>query len=149
LVTQEVVQGVVFGDGKVKVTAAPTEHRPVEPCIGYRVEVEGRAVVIAGDTAPCDGLDSLCVDADLLIQTVIRRSLVEAFPSQRFQDILDYHSTTEDAGRTASRNMVKTLVLNHFVPTPVPGTEDEWIGEAAVHFSGKILISHDLLRIDI
>jgi ribonuclease BN (tRNA processing enzyme) len=45
--------------------------------------------------------------------------------------------------------MVKTLVLNHCVPTPVPGTKDEWIGEAAVHSSGKILISHDLLRIDI
>jgi ribonuclease BN (tRNA processing enzyme) len=45
--------------------------------------------------------------------------------------------------------MVKTLVLNHCVPTPAPGKEYEWIGEAAAHFSGKILISHDLLRIDI
>ncbi|MEE8591731.1 MAG: ribonuclease Z, partial [Spirochaetia bacterium] len=67
--------------------------------------------------------------------------------SQRFQDILDYHSSTEDAGRTAERARVKTLILNHCVPTPAPGTEGEWIAEAATRFSGKILVSHDLLRI--
>ena len=147
LITQEVEQGVVLENGDAKITAAQTDHRPVHPSVGFRVEAEGRSVVIAGDTIPCDGLDSLCVDADVLVQTVIRRSLVEAVPSQRFQDILDYHSTTEDAGRTAARGRVKTLVLNHCVPAPTPGTEDEWIAEAAVHFSGETLISHDLLRI--
>jgi ribonuclease Z len=144
---QEAEQGVVFEDEKVTITAALTDHRPVEPCIGYRVEAAGKSVVIAGDTVPCDGLDSLCINADVLIQTVIRKSLVEAVPSQRFQDILDYHSTTEDAGRTAARGRVKTLVLNHCVPAPPPGTEDEWIAEAATHFTGEIFVAHDLLRI--
>ncbi len=149
LITQEVEQGVVLEDEKVTITASPTDHRPVHPSVGFRIESEGGSVVIAGDTVPCLGLDSLCVDADVLVQTAIRRSLVEAVPSQRFQDILDYHSDTEDAGRTAAHGRVKTLVLNHCVPAPAPGTEDEWVAEAAAHFSGKILVSHDLLRIEV
>jgi ribonuclease Z len=147
VITEEVEEGLVFENEQVKILASPTNHRPVHPSLGFRVEAEGKSVVIAGDTIPCEGLDSLCREAHVLIQTVIRRSLVEAVPSQRFQDILDYHSTTDDAGRTAARGRVKTLVLNHCVPTPAPGTEQEWIGEAAQHFPGEILISHDLLRI--
>jgi ribonuclease Z len=147
VVVDEVTQGVVFEDEKVKITVAPTDHRPVEPTIGFRIEAQGKSVVIAGDTVPCEGLDHLCANADVLVLTVIRKSLVELVPSQRFRDILDYHSGTEEAGRTASRGRVKMLVLNHCVPTPAPGNEEEWIAEVALHFSGKILMAHDLLRI--
>jgi ribonuclease Z len=149
VVVDEVTQGVIFDDAKVKITAASTDHRPVEPTIGFRVEAEGKSVVIAGDTVPCEGLDSLCADADVLVLTVIRKSLVELVPSQRFRDILDYHSGTEEAGQTAARGRVKTLVLNHCVPVPAPGTEDEWIAEAAAHFKGEILVARDLQRIDV
>jgi hypothetical protein len=30
------------------------------------------------------------------------------------------------------------------VPAPWPGTEDEWITEAAAGFSGEIILAHDL-----
>lgn len=144
----EVTDGVVVDDGTVTIVAAPTDHRPVHPTVGYRVECDGAAVVIAGDTVPCDGLDRLCAGATVYVQTVIRRSLVEAVPFQRFQDIVDYHSSIEDAARTAARAGVRTLVLNHPVPAPAPGTEQEWIDEAAAHFDGEILLAHDLLTID-
>jgi ribonuclease Z len=147
IVVQEVAQGIVFDNGKVRIVAAPTDHRPVHPSFGFRVEAEGRSIVIAGDTVPCDSLDKLCEDADVLVHSVVRKSLVEAVPAKRFRDILDYHSNTEDAGRTASRARIGTLVLNHCVPAPRPGTEEEWIAEAAAHFSGEILVAHDLLRI--
>jgi len=149
IITTEVAQGVVYEKEGVKITAAPTDHRPVEPSFGFRIDAEGKSVVIASDTVPCKGLDSLCEGADVLVQTVIRKSLVESIPSPRLQDILDYHSTTEDAGQTAARGKVKTLVLNHCVPPPAPGTEDEWIAEAQAHFSGKILVAHDLLQVSV
>jgi ribonuclease Z len=149
IVTTEVEQGVLYDKDDVKITAAPTDHRPVHPSLGFRIEAEGKSVVIAGDTVPCEGLDSLCENADLLVQTAIRESLVKAVPSQRFQDILDYHSTTADAGQTAARNGVKALVLNHCVPPPAPGTEDEWKAEANAHFPGKVLVANDLLRFSV
>src|SRR5690242_18432761 len=38
--------GVVFEDASVRVTAAATDHRPVEPTVGYRIECAGKSVVI-------------------------------------------------------------------------------------------------------
>jgi ribonuclease Z len=145
----ELEGGVVEDDGGVRIVAAPTDHRPVHPTVGYRIEADGVSVALAGDTVPCAGLDELCAGATVYVQTVIRRSLVEAVPFKRFQDIIDYHSSVEDAARTAARAGVRTLVLNHLVPAPAPGTEEEWIAEAAAHFDGEILLAHDLLTIDV
>ena len=147
VITEEVKGGIVLEKEGIKIIAAPTNHRPVHPSFGFRIEAEGKSVVIASDTVPCEGLDRLCLGAEVLIQTVVRKSLVEVVPSPRFQDILDYHSTTEDAGRTAARGGVKILVLTHCVPAPAPETEQDWIAEVNKHFSGKILVAYDLLRI--
>ncbi len=143
----EVVDGLALEANGIRVVAAPTEHRPVQPTVGYRVEHDGRAVVIAGDTMPCEGLDRLCAGADVYVQTVIRPDLVRAIPSARLQDILDYHSSCEDAGRTAAKAGVRTLVLTHPVPPPGPGTEAEWVAQAAAHFDGEIVLAHDLMQV--
>jgi ribonuclease Z len=140
----EAVEGVVYDDGAVRIIAAPTDHRPVHPTAGYRLEHDGQAVVIAGDTVPCDGLDRLCLAADALVHTVIRADLVEAVPIARLQDILDYHSSVEQAAETAARAGVGTLVLTHYVPTLVPGTEDEWRSRAATAFDGTVELGDDL-----
>jgi ribonuclease Z len=140
----EVSDGVVIEDAAIRITVAPTDHSPVKPTVGYRIEADGHSVVIAGDTVPCAGLDQLCAGADLYVQTVIRRALVEAIPAPRLQDILDYHSDLAQAADTATRAGVATLVLTHMVPAPWPGTEDEWIAEAAAGFGGEIVLAHDL-----
>jgi ribonuclease Z len=121
----------------------------VAPTLGYRVEHEGKSIVLAGDTVPCATLDVLCADADIYLQTVVRPDLIRAFPSARFNDVIDYHSSVEDAGRTAARGGVKTLVLTHMVPPPQPGSEGEWIAQAAAHFDGEIVFAHDLMKIDL
>src|SRR5829696_4053757 len=41
----EVAGGVAYDVADVRVLAAPTDHRPVEPTVGYRIEAEGSAVV--------------------------------------------------------------------------------------------------------
>ena len=109
--------------GAVAVRVAATDHRPVEPSVAYRLESEGRSVVLGGDGVPCAGLDELCKGADAYVQTVIRADLVRKVPNTRFQDIVDYHSTVEDAARTAARAGVRTLVLTHYVP---PIVADGW-----------------------
>ncbi len=146
--TTEVTEGVAWEAeseaGDVRVVAAPTDHRPVHPTVGYRIEAEGKVLALAGDTVPCEGLAQLCAGADVYVQTVVRPDLVQAVPNPRFNDILDYHSSCEDAGRTAAEAGVGMLVLTHPVPPPGPGSEDEWIAQAAAHFSGDIVLAHDL-----
>ena len=143
----EVGPGVVFDEGGVRVIAARTDHRPAEPTIGFRIEHDGKAVVLAGDTVPCAGLDELCHDADVYVQTVLRDDLVQMVPMQRFRDTIDYHSTVVQAAQTAARGGVRTLVLTHQIPTPAAGAADEWTRIAREHFSGEIVFGEDLLTI--
>jgi ribonuclease Z len=145
----EVTPGVVFDDDGLRVIAARTDHRPVEPTLGYRVEFDGKAVVLAGDTVPCAGLDELCRGADVYVQTVLREDLVRLVPMQRFVDTIDYHSTVEQAAQTAARGGVGTLVLTHQIPTPGPGSADEWIAAARQHFAGDIVFGDDLTAVSI
>ena len=129
-VATDVTEGVVFEEGDVRVTAGPTDHAPVHPTVGYRVDDGGASVVIAGDTVPCEGLDRLCAGADVLVHTVVRRDQIEALGLPRLLDVLDYHSSVPDAARTAARDGVGTLVLTHMVPPVQPGAEQEWIDQA-------------------
>jgi ribonuclease Z len=106
-------------------------------------------VVLGGDGVPCAGLDELCNGADAYVQTVIRDDLVRQIPIARLQDILDYHSTVEDAARTAARAGVGTLVLTHYVPAMAPVQSDEWRALAAAHFDGDIVLGDDLTTIQL
>jgi len=145
----EVDQGVILEEGAVRVTAGPTDHAPVRPTVGYRVDEGERSVVIAGDTVPCAGLDELCDGADVLVHTVVRRDLIEPLGLPRLTDVLDYHSAVPDAAETAARNGVGTLLLTHLVPPPAPGTEQEWIDQAQAKFDGKIVLATDLLTLEV
>ena len=145
----EVGAGETFAIGEVSVSTHATDHRPVDPSIGFRIEHDGKVAALAGDTIPCAGLDDLCLNADIYVQTVISDDMVKQLAtilpnSQRFLDILDYHSTVAQAGQTAARNNVKTLMLTHCVPAVQPGQEDEWIGLAKEHFAGTIVLGPDL-----
>jgi ribonuclease Z len=145
----ECERGTVLDDGGVRIIAAPTDHAPVRPTVGFRIEENGRSVVIAGDTVPCDGLDELCVGADMLVHTVVRPDLIRPIGLPRLIDVLDYHSSVEDAAQTAARSGVGTLVLTHPVPAPQPGTEPEWIAQAEQHFKGRVILAEDLLTLDV
>ena len=103
--------------------------------------------MLAGDTVPCAGLDELCRGADVYVQTVLRDDLVRMVPMQRFVDTIDYHSTVAQAAQTAARGGVGTLVLTHQIPTPAPGSADEWIAIAREHFDGEIVFGEDLTAV--
>jgi ribonuclease Z len=147
----ETERGIVLEEAGVRVTAAPTDHAPVRPTVGYRIDEAGASVVIAGDTVPCSGLDELCTGADMLVHTVIRRDLIEPIGLPRLTDVLDYHSSVEDAAQTAARNGVATLVLTHLVPAPAPGAaaEGEWVALAQAHFGGTVVVASDLLTLEV
>jgi ribonuclease Z len=133
----------------IGVIAAPTDHRPVAPTVGYRITHEGRSVVCAGDTVPCPGLDRLVDGADVYVQTVVRDDLIRAIGLPRLVDVCDYHSTVEQAAQTAARAGVRTLVLTHMVPAPAPGEEQAWVDLAAAHFDGEIVVAADLTRVEV
>ena len=152
---REVTPGDTFQLGDVTLEVHRTDHRPVSPTIGYRISHEGKVAALAGDTIPCAELDALVHNADVYVQTVLREDLVRTLAAfvppleERFTDILDYHSTVQQAGDTAARNGVKKLMLTHYVPTMQPGSEEEWRALAAEHFAGEIILGPDLTSLEV
>src|ERR1700747_1226118 len=146
---QEHLEGLVWDRDGVRITVAPTDHRPVEPTIAFRITYAHSSVVVAGDTVPCDSLDELAAGAGALVHTVIRKDLIESLPQQRIRDICDYHSSVEEAAGTAARAGVGILVLTHCVPAVAPGREGDWRSRAASVFDGRIELGPDLHRIEV
>ena len=140
----EVEPGTTFTLGGATVTVGRTDHRPVEPTVGYRIEQGGKSCVIAGDTIPCEGLDALCAGADVYVQTAIRADIVRQIPNNRIQDILDYHSSVEQAAETAARAGVGALVLTHYVPAQPTPMLEQWRDLVRPIYAGTVVVGDDL-----
>ena len=146
---REYTEGPVWDRDGVSIRVAPTDHRPVAPTIGFRVESGTTSVVLAGDTVPCASLDELTAGADALVHTVIRKDIVEHIPQQRLQDICGYHSSVQEAAATAARAGAGALVMTHYVPALVPGQEEQWRALAAGEFGGRVELGDDLHRVEV
>ena len=152
----EITKGSLDLSTAVSISTAPTDHRPVDPTIAFRFDYQESSVVVAGDTIPCTDLDQLCNGAKALVHTAIRKDIIETLPLQRAKDILNYHSSVEEAAETAQRAGMETLILTHYVPG-IPPAENEfhelvvqqWRDRAAENFSGRIEIGDDLLKISL
>ena len=143
--THIVREGVVFDDGKVKVTAFAVDHRPVVPAFGYKFEADGQTIVISGDTRPTPNLVKYAQNADVLV--------MEAYLPEHFDKVdtpevaarlKSYHTSAEQAGEIAAQAHVKTLVLTHLIPANAEATFRE---RAAKAFKGEIVVGRDLLEI--
>lgn len=145
----EYTEGPVWDRDGVTIRVAPTDHRPVAPTIGFRIEFGGASVVLAGDTVPCASLDELAAGADALVHTAIRKDILIHVPQQRVKDVCDYHSSVQEAAATAARAGVGTLVLTHYVPAIAPGQEEQWRALAATEFKGQIELGDDLHRVEV
>ncbi|HEX6642638.1 MAG TPA: MBL fold metallo-hydrolase [Thermoanaerobaculia bacterium] len=143
--THIVREGVVYDDGKVKITAFAVDHRPVEHAFGYRFEADGQVVVISGDTRPTDNLVKYAKGADVL---VLEAYLPEHFDRVDTPEVAArlkrYHTSAEEAGELAARAGVRKLVLTHLIPGNADATFRE---RAARAFSGEIVVGTDLLRV--
>jgi ribonuclease Z len=120
----------------------------VEPwlqSLAYRVDMEGGSIVFAGDTGPCDTLDRLAVDADVLVV-----------------NCRDHQGTTDENGEGSGQtgtldaaNMAlnagaKKLILTHTGPQlNVPGQQERGIAGIASLHHGEIVFGEELMRIDL
>lgn len=147
--------GEIYKDDKVTVTVAPVNHPPFTHAFAYRFDTATRSIVISGDTTPIDSLLKLAQGADVLVHEAmyvpgIDRMLGRrAYVPPKLRDFLmEGHTTAEDCGRIAAQAGVGTLVLTHLLPGDDPEmTDQRWREEASKHFSGSVLIGHDLLLV--
>jgi ribonuclease Z len=147
---EEVDEGFVFEENGVKVAPFRVNHYDEyseEPSLGYRVEYDGKSVVISGDTRFCENLIKHSMDADLLIHEVAAGpSGVELPPSQSRP--MAHHTSPEEAGEVFRRVSPKLAVYNHFIQFQGV-TVEEMMNRTKSVYDGPILIGEDLMTFEI
>ncbi len=152
---------VIHDEGGVRITVISVHHAPVEPAFGYRIDYKDRSVVISGDTTYSAELVAAAKGADVLLHEALQPAMVSQMrdaAAARGQpniakvmgDILDYHSSPEDAARAATDANVKALVLYHIVP-PLPSSllDAAFLGDASANYKGPIRVAEDGLLISL
>ncbi|MBU1272125.1 MAG: MBL fold metallo-hydrolase [Alphaproteobacteria bacterium] len=146
---------VVYRADGLVVTAFTVNHEPVAPAVGYRFDYAGRSVVFSGDTAVSSHLNTVAAGADLLVHEALQPALLSAIDerldnrglanlAQIMRDIVDYHSTPEQAADAARAAGVDALVLNHLVPPqPLDYGYAAFLGDAKKHYAGPITVGED------
>jgi ribonuclease Z len=66
----EITPGVVYQRDGIKVTAFDVDHT-VKPAFGYRIDVDGRSVVLSGDTQYSENLIRKPQGVDMLVHEVV------------------------------------------------------------------------------
>jgi ribonuclease Z len=62
---------VVYQKGGLKITAFPVEHADGNPAFGYRVDWNGRSVLLSGDTTLNENVIKHGAGVDLIVHNVI------------------------------------------------------------------------------
>ena len=149
----EVRQGVVYERDGLKVTAFDVDHGGLlQPAFGYRIDYQGRSVVISGDTRPSENLVAFAREADVLIHEVIAARPELLAKSADARRIVGYHTGPEDAGKIFERVKPKLAVYSHVVllttdPSISAPTLSELTPRTRTTYSGPLEVGEDLMTI--
>jgi ribonuclease Z len=142
--------GTVYEKDDVKVTAFAVDHGDlIKPAYGYRVDYDGRAVVISGDTRFDRNLIAAAKGADLVIHEVLLASDELLASSEQFRRIAAHHTTPEEAGAVFAEVAPKLAVYTHVVQLnsrtipSVPLTS--LITRTRTNYDGPLVIGEDLM----
>ena len=150
----EYSEGTVTSNSDFEVTALKNIHPPVIESYALSFKLGNKRIVFSGDTAYCPALATFASNADYLVHEVMYVPAVEELVKHRpnamklKESILSHHTSAEDAGKIAAVARVKTLVLNHFVPSDDKSLTDQvWLNAVKTTFSGNIIVGKDLLQL--
>lgn len=142
--------GVIFERNGVKVTAFEVNHGPlIKPAAGYRIDYNGLAVAVSGDTKFDENLIKHCTGCDVIVHEV-------AVTGEKLLDIdlpvLAHHTTIEQVGTVFTRTGVRMGVFSHLVDLIEENHTDAGLVkqiETGIKktFKGKVHVPHDLGRI--
>src|SRR5438128_2518648 len=75
----------------------------IKPAFGYRIDYQGRSVVLSGDTRVSQNLIRFSKGADVLFHEVAAAKAENLSTSDAARRIIGHHTTPEDAGRVFNR----------------------------------------------
>jgi len=146
----DVAPGVVYEADGVAITAFANNHGElIDPSLGYRIDYDGRSVVISGDSKRVQGLVDVAKGVDLLIHSIgaAKPELLAAAPIWRA--IMAHHIEPEDAGRLFTETAPEMAAFTHVVALtngkiPPVGAE-EIMQRTRTTYDGPLTMGQDLM----
>lgn len=119
----------VYENGRLRVSAFPVDHRPVEPALGYVVDYGDRRIVISGDTRRIALTERMARNADILFHEAqsarLSRLIATAASNvgnERMEYVMrkagDYHTASEDFAELARATGATRIIMYHLAPPP-------------------------------
>lgn len=150
----------VYERDGVVIEAFRVAHHAWDYAYGYRVEFDGAAVVLSGDTAYTPAIGRHARNADVLIHEAMSLDLMgmlgEALSvhdagirPDRLARIARAHTPTRDVARAAAEAGVPQLVLTHLIP-PIPANtlaEGYFVRGMDEIYGGEIRVARDGMRL--
>jgi ribonuclease Z len=143
--------GGVYDHDGVRVTAFEVDHgEAIKPAYGYRVDYDGRSVVISGDTRFSKNVIAHGAGADVLIHEVaaVRPELLNDAQIQR---VMAHHTSPQEAGQVFRQARPRLAVYTHLVLLARPGvpalTSDELVAETRKTYDGPLVVGEDLMTL--
>ena len=112
--------------------------------LAFRIDAEGKSVVIAGDNVLCENLMEMSEGCDLLVHEC-------TFPTERIESAKwgSFHTSPRALGKWAKERGVKRLLLKHFAVQKGVAV-DPMAKEVREGFGNEgLIVGHDLLEVEI
>ncbi len=132
-------------DGFVIKTTHPVHKQPVIDNLAYRIEADGKAIVVVGDTTVCPNLMELAAGADLLVHEC-------SFPSAVLtkEKWVGFHTDPRELGTWAKARGVRRLLIKHFCLRPGVVTLETLVDEVRSTFGREgLIVGKDLMAIEV
>lgn len=145
--------GTVYEKNGLRVTAFEVNHGDVvKPAFGYRIDYDGHAVLISGDTRLNENVVKFGTGVDLLVHEVFAVK-PELMKNPAIQAIAAHHVTPQEAGTVFTRARPKLAVYTHLsligTPTAPSVTTDEIVSQTRETYDGPLVVGEDLMSFDI
>jgi len=141
---KDVEPGVVYDQDGVTISAFANDHgQLINPSFGYRIDYDGRSVVISVIDA--------ATGADLLVHSIgaAKQELLDSSPVWRV--IMAHHIQPEEAGEVFSEAQPKLAVYTHVVSLTngkiPPVKPDEIMERTRTTYDGPLVMGQDLMTI--
>lgn len=120
-------------------------NAPILDNLAFRVEAEGKRIVIVGDTTPDERLMKFAENADLLVHECSFTSAV-----LEREQWGEFHTPPSELGRWAKERGVKRLLLKHFCLRSGVVELETLVGEVRATFGNEgLIVGQDLLTVEV
>ena len=138
----EIMEGEVYRDSNVTVTAFAVPHANWEHAFGYRFEARDRVIVISGDTRPSEAVARACNGCDVLVHEVYSSRGFKNRPLAWQRYHADAHTSTDQLASIATWAHPKLLVLYHQLFWGE--TDEDLVKEVRKGYKGAVVSARDL-----